>query len=85
MSHQLVGRNKKAFHEYEILDRFEAGVVLQGTEVKAIREHKVADPGAHKVAEDHRPSASQTDNGHPLGGQGVRFDEPRVAIEHRFL
>ena len=42
MSHQVLGRNKKAFHEYEILDRFEAGVVLQGTEVKAIREHKVS-------------------------------------------
>ena len=37
-----MGRNKKAFHEYEILDRFEAGIVLQGNEVKALREHKVS-------------------------------------------
>ncbi|MEE8348332.1 MAG: SsrA-binding protein SmpB [Acidobacteriota bacterium] len=42
MPKQLAGRNKKAFHEYEILDRFEAGVVLQGTEVKSIREHRVS-------------------------------------------
>ena len=42
MSEQLVGKNKKAFHEYEILDRFEAGIVLQGTEVRALREHKVS-------------------------------------------
>lgn len=42
MSKQLVGRNKKAFHQYEILDRFEAGIVLEGSEVKAIREHKVS-------------------------------------------
>ncbi|MDA2934201.1 SsrA-binding protein SmpB [Acidobacteria bacterium AH-259-D05] len=41
MSDQLVSKNKKAFHQYEILDRFEAGIVLEGTEVKAIREHKV--------------------------------------------
>ncbi|MEE2823140.1 MAG: SsrA-binding protein SmpB [Acidobacteriota bacterium] len=42
MSKQLVGKNKRAIYQYEILDRFEAGVVLQGTEVKAIREHKVS-------------------------------------------
>lgn len=29
--------NKKAFHDYQIIERFEAGVVLSGFEVKAIR------------------------------------------------
>ena len=33
-----VARNRRAFHEYEILDRLEAGIVLQGTEVKGLRE-----------------------------------------------
>ena len=42
MSEQLVGKNKKAFHEYEILDRFEAGIALQGSEVKALRERKIS-------------------------------------------
>ena len=42
MSEQLVGKNKKAFHEYDILDRFEAGIVLHGSEVKALRERKVS-------------------------------------------
>jgi SsrA-binding protein len=32
--------NKKAFHEYHIEDKFEAGLVLTGTEVKALREGK---------------------------------------------
>jgi SsrA-binding protein len=32
--------NKKAFHEYHIEDKFEAGVSLTGTEVKALREGK---------------------------------------------
>ena len=30
--------NRSAMHEYHILDRFEAGAVLQGTEVKSVRE-----------------------------------------------
>lgn len=33
--------NKKAFYEYEILDRLEAGINLTGAEVKAIRQGKV--------------------------------------------
>ena len=32
--------NKKAFHEYHIEDKFETGLVLTGTEVKALREGK---------------------------------------------
>jgi len=31
--------NRRAFHDYEILDTFEAGIVLQGTEVKSLRTH----------------------------------------------
>jgi len=38
---QSVAENRKAFHDYHIVDTFEAGVVLQGTEVKAIREGNV--------------------------------------------
>jgi len=34
-------RNKKARFEYEILDTFEAGVVLKGTEVKSVRQKNV--------------------------------------------
>ncbi len=33
-----VAQNRKAFHEYEITDRFEAGIVLMGSEVKGLRE-----------------------------------------------
>jgi tmRNA-binding protein len=32
--------NRKARHEYEIIQSFEAGIVLQGTEVKALRQGK---------------------------------------------
>lgn len=33
--------NRKAFHDYEILEKFEAGIELTGSEVKSIREGKV--------------------------------------------
>ena len=36
-----IAENRKAFHDYHILETFEAGVVLVGTEVKAIREGNV--------------------------------------------
>jgi SsrA-binding protein len=38
---KLIADNRKAFHDFHILDTFEAGVVLVGTEVKAIREGRV--------------------------------------------
>ena len=36
-----IAENRKAFHDYHILETFEAGVQLLGTEVKAIREGTV--------------------------------------------
>ena len=35
-----VTKNKKAFHNYEILEKFEAGMELVGSEVKSLREGK---------------------------------------------
>jgi len=35
---KIIAQNKKAFFDYEILDRIEAGIVLNGDEVKALRE-----------------------------------------------
>lgn len=38
---KVVATNRKAFHDYFIEERFEAGIVLQGTEVKSLREGRV--------------------------------------------
>ena len=38
--------NRKALHEYIILEKFEAGLVLTGEEIKAIRHHRVNLAGA---------------------------------------
>lgn len=34
---KIITQNRKAFHDYEIVDRIEAGIVLSGDEVKSIR------------------------------------------------
>ena len=38
---RVIADNRKALHDYHVLDSWEAGVVLLGTEVKAIREGRV--------------------------------------------
>ena len=38
---KVVAVNKKAFSDYEILERLEAGIELKGSEVKAIREGRI--------------------------------------------
>jgi SsrA-binding protein len=38
---KLFATNKKAFHDYFILEKLEAGIVLLGTEVKSIREARI--------------------------------------------
>ncbi|AXX91310.1 SsrA-binding protein [Malaciobacter molluscorum LMG 25693] len=37
----LIFKNRKAFHDFFILDTYEAGIALEGSEVKAIREGRV--------------------------------------------
>ncbi|MFT5232064.1 MAG: SsrA-binding protein [Candidatus Krumholzibacteriia bacterium] len=39
---KIITKNKKAWHEYEIMDTWEAGLVLLGTEVKALRNGRVS-------------------------------------------
>ena len=38
---KIIVENRKARHEYELYDRFEAGLELKGTEIKSIRLHNV--------------------------------------------
>ena len=38
---QEISKNRKAFHDFNIVDKFEAGIELKGTEVKSIREGHV--------------------------------------------
>ena len=38
MAVKLIAENRRARHEYQLLERFEAGLVLTGTEVKSLRD-----------------------------------------------
>jgi SsrA-binding protein len=42
MGNRIKIKNKKAFHDYEILEKYVAGLQLQGTEIKSIRLGKVS-------------------------------------------
>ena len=44
-----IARNRQAFHNYEIIEKFEAGLVLTGTEIKSAREGRVALKDAYGI------------------------------------
>jgi SsrA-binding protein len=52
MSESTIAQNRRARHDYEILARYEAGIVLTGSEVKSVREHKVQLQGAYARVKD---------------------------------
>jgi len=46
---KVIAQNKKAFHDYDILEKIEAGIVLTGDEVKSLRAGQVSLVGAFAV------------------------------------
>ncbi len=71
----IVARNRKARHDYEILETFEAGIVLKGPEVKSVRAGKI----------QLRESFARIDGGElwlhgahvsPYGPAGIRNEDP---------
>ena len=69
MGEKLICTNKKAFHEYFIEERVEAGMVLQGTEVKSLRQGKANLGDAFAMVRDgeaylHNLHISPYDFGH---------------------
>ena len=49
---QVVCRNRKALHDYEIVERLECGIVLTGTEVKSLRDGHANLEDAYAKIED---------------------------------
>ena len=39
--HKIIAQNKKAYHDYFVLEKYEAGISLSGTEIKSIRNGRV--------------------------------------------
>jgi len=50
---RILCNNRKAFHDYEILDTLEAGIVLIGCEVKSLMDHKASLDGAYAHIENN--------------------------------
>ncbi|MDZ7266409.1 MAG: SsrA-binding protein SmpB [candidate division KSB1 bacterium] len=49
---KIIAQNRKARHDYEILATYEAGIVLQGTEVKSLREGRANLKDAYAAVRD---------------------------------
>jgi SsrA-binding protein len=80
-----VATNRRATHRYELIERFECGIELQGTEVKSLREGKSQIGDAYAVIEDGEvwlrnahipPYAHAADNHDP--------ERPRKLLLHRY-
>ena len=52
LEEKLIANNKKAYHDYFILEKYEAGLVLHGTEVKSLRMGKCSIKEAFIRVED---------------------------------
>ena len=78
MSIKIISENKKAWFDYEILDKYEAGLVLQGSEVKSLREGQVNLKDAYVAFRGHE---AYLQNAHIAGYQASSYNnhEPERA------
>ena len=49
---KILAENRKAFHDYHIMDRYEAGIELKGTEVKSCRNRQISLNDAYAMVEE---------------------------------
>lgn len=54
VENKQIAKNPTAYHNYEIIDKIEAGIVLFGTEIKSIRNGKVNLKDSYAVIEKNR-------------------------------
>jgi len=52
---KIIAKNKRAGFDFELLEKYEAGLVLRGFEVKAIKNGRVNLIGAHIIIRDNEP------------------------------
>ncbi len=82
---KTIAENRKARHEYQLLDRYEAGIVLTGTEVKSLREGRATLAQAYADVRDgelwlHGASIATYDKG---GTSNHDPDRARKLLLHR--
>jgi SsrA-binding protein len=85
VAEKLIADNRKARHEYQLLDRVEAGLVLTGTEVKSLREGRAVLGQAYADIRDgeawlHGAEIAIYDQGNRANHDPTR---PRKLLLHR--
>lgn len=80
-----IASNRKALHDYFVVEKFEAGVVLKGSEVKSIRDGHISLVGSYARIEDGEIIMHGTDI--PPYSHGGHYnhvsDRPRKLLLHR--
>ncbi len=82
---KLIAENRRARHDYELLEKLEAGLVLSGTEVKSLRDGRVVLAQAYADIRDgeawlHGASISEYAQGNIANHEP---DRPRKLLLHR--
>ena len=82
---KVIVANRKAFHDYEVLERVEAGLVLTGTEIKSIRAGRANVRDAYARPEDDELWLVNAHIAHyPQGGiYNHEPNRPRKLLLHR--
>jgi SsrA-binding protein len=82
---KLIASNKTAHRDYEITDTYEAGIVLTGTEVKALRAGKANLKDSYAVVNDDEIFLREMHVGHYEHGNRYNHDplRPRKLLLHR--
>jgi SsrA-binding protein len=83
--HKVVATNRKAYHDYFIEEKLEAGVMLRGTEVKSLRDGRVNLQDSYASVDDgevflHHCHISPYSHGNIMNHDPIR---PRKLLLHR--
>ena len=71
-------KNKKAYFDYEILEEYEAGIVLKGTEIKSIRAGKANLKDSYAIIRNNEVFLLNTHISHYEQGNIFNHDETRT-------
>lgn len=75
---KIIANNKKALFEYEIIDKYEAGIKLQGTEVKSIREGSCNINDSYVIIKNGKPYILNMNIAKYKNGNIFNHDETRT-------
>src|SRR5437764_14670653 len=76
---KVIVTNRAAFHEYHILDKYEAGVALTGTEVKSVRAGQIQLKDSYVAVRDGEAWLSNQHVSHYSHGTRLNHDPTRTS------